>query len=372
MQGGVVIGPYVVPLADILSVLSVLVGSAVTVSFVVTIGLSLYKFRINRGNERVRPGLQSELLDRLYADEPEWEEWVVHLSTREQRVLESLLEVYLRELDGADADRLRNLGDALGIPERAGQTLVSGQLYQRLRALAWLTLLRRPGPYRDADYEPETMSERAAVARLLLYDTFTSSPEAIALVLNNPTQELSAFGQDTLYRLACESPIAMFALAAEQHRTWPAGLLTQVLLITQNLGSSVQLIDIPWLVDSLEADDEGVREAAALALGSFGWEPELRDSRFLSRTIDDPSSRVRGAVYEMLGAWGDEEALTVLLYALVSEDDPRALTRGTRALVTRQDRISSDGPAILGAAWEWSMAHAHYDSVVRGRAGTVV
>lgn len=372
MQGGVVVGPVTVPLEVILTLFAGVIGAALCLSFTLTIGLSVYRAVVDRRNERVRPALESELLDRLYGDDPAWAEWVGTLSARQRRVLESVLDSYLRELDGGDADRLRELGDALGIPERAGRTLVSGHTRQRLRALTWLTLLRRPGPYRKADYEPTTPAERASVARLLLSDPFTSPPEAIALLLDGATQEFSAFGQDTLYRLARESPTAMFALADEQHRDWPSELLTQVLLVTRHLGTSVRIADLPWLIDSLESDDEGVRAAAARALGSFGWEPQLRDSRFLSRTVEDPSPRVRGAVYEMLGAWGDEEALTVLLYALVSEDNPRALTRGTSTLVKRRDLIGADGPAVLGTAWAWSTAHAHYDSVVRGRSRTPI
>jgi len=140
-----------------------------------------------------------------------------------------------------------------------------------------------------------------------------------------------------------------------------------VLLICGQLGTGVRTADISWLTASLEADDEGVRAAAARALGSFGWRPELRDSMFLARATDDPSPRVRGAVYEMLGSWGDNEGATVLLYALISEDDPRALVRGTNALVQRQEHVGESGPAILGAAWDWSAEHASYDSVARGR-----
>ena len=368
MQGSVTLGGYIIPIATILIFLGLLVGIGLVVSAVLTLGLSTYRHRQLTRRDRVRSDVQDALLGQAFAPDPDWDDWVDTLSATERRVAEELLAEYLRELGGSEADSLKHLGSVLGLPERARRDLETGHRFARLQALTWLIRLDDAAPYQAAAYEPATPAERAAVARLLMKTETLDSPEhGIELLLVDATGEFSVFGQDTLYRLASDAPDSMFAIGAAQYDTWSPSLLAQVLLVCGQLGTGVRTADISWLTASLEADDEGVRAAAARALGSFGWRPELRDSPFLARTTADPSPRVRGAVYEMLGEWGDQEALTVLLYALVSEDDPRALVRGTNALVRRQDRIGNSGPAVLGTAWEWSHEHTAYDGVARGR-----
>jgi hypothetical protein len=368
MQGGVTLGGYIVPIATLLIVLGLLVGIGLLVSMALTMGLSIYHKVGATRRHRVRSEVQETLLSRAFSPDPEWDEWVAGLTETERTVATAALAEYLRELDGSEAESLSALGTALGIPERAQEQLERGHTHERLQALTWLIRLDTPAPYHAATYEPTTSAERAAVARLLFETGQLDTPEqGLELMLDAATEEFSVFGQDTLYRLASEAPDTMFAIGADRYQSWPAPLLAQVLLICGQLGTGVRTADISWLTASLEADDQGVREAAARALGSFGWRTELRDSMFLTRATDDPSPRVRGAVYEMLGSWGDTEAATVLLYALVSEDDPRALVRGTNALVRQQEHVGENGPAILGTAWEWSTEHASYDSVARGR-----
>lgn len=372
MQASVTLGGYIIPITTILIALGLLVGIGLVVSFALTVGLSWYRYLVAKRRERVRDDVQNELLDRAFVSEPDWGEWVSTLSATEQSVATDLLSEYLRELDGSEADSLKRLGTELGLPEQAQAWLENGHTFERLQALTWLIRLDNPVPYQQAAYEPQTAAERASVARLLYETESLETPEeGIELLLGGATEEFPVFGQDTLYHLARESPDALFALAATEYETWSPSLLAQVLLVVGEIGSGVRTADMSWLTASLEADDEGVRAAAANALGSFGWRPEFRDSMFLSRTTDDPSPRVRGAVYEMLGDWGDREALTVLLYALVSEDDPRALVRGTNTLVRRRDRIGNSGPAVLGTAWDWSSEHSDYDSIARVKRRTV-
>ena len=372
MQGSVTVGGYIVPIRVVLVALGLLIGIGLVVSFALTLGLSWYRHRNTTRRNRVRPDVQDALLQRAFSPDPDWDDWVGTLSATERRVAEDLLDEYLRELDGSEADSLKQLGTALGIPERARSNLERGHTFVRLQALTWLVRLDDAEPYQTASYEPETPDERATVARLLLQTGNLDSPEqGIDLLLDGATAEFSVFGQDTLYRLASEDPDAMFTIGAWQYKTWPPSLHAQVLLVCGQLGTGIRTADISWLTASLEADDEGVRAAAASALGGFGWRPELRDPMFFARATADPSPRVRGAVYEMLGEWGDEEALTILLYALVSEDDPRALVRGTNALVRRHDRIGDSGQAVLGTAGEWSSEHSTYDSVARGRTRAV-
>lgn len=368
MAGAVALGGYTVPITTVLLALGLLVGTGLVVSFALTIGLSSYRYLKATRRERVRGPVQSTILDKAFSPDANWEEWVSTLSTTERSMALELLGEYLRELEGSEAESLKDLGAALNVPEQARAELEQGHMYERLQALTWLIRLEDPEPYRTAAYEPQTAPERASVARLLYETEALDTPEAeIRLLLEGVSEEFSIFGQDTLYRLANESPDVMFELAAEQYETWSPPLLAQVLLVAGQLETGVRTADISWLTASLEADDEGVRAAAAGALSGFGWRPELRDSISPSQVTSDPSPRVRGAVYEMLGEWGDHKALTALIFALVSEEDPRALVRGTNALVRRQDRIDEHEAAILGSAWEWSTEHASYDSVSRGR-----
>lgn len=357
---------YTVPIEVFFVVVALVVGLALAVSLFLTTGLSVYRSVEDTRRDRVQPELRDELLDRLFADEPEWERWIGELSRVERSVLEALLDEHLRELDGRDAERLRGLGRALGIPDRAGRRLESGDEYDRLEALTWLTLLRCPEPFLESAFEPETPEERAAVVTLL--EETAGLPDAsagVGMLLEGMDEQFPVFGQDTLYRLARRDPEPLLETASREYDEWPEPLLAQVLAVCSHLDTSVRGGDLAWLTAALETENAAIRAAAADALGSFGWRESLRDQVFLERAIDDPSPRVRAAVYEMLASWGDEQALWVLLFALADESDPRALTLGTTALVGRRDRIDTDAASVLGDAWAWSVEHAEYDRVAR-------
>jgi len=357
---------YVIPLVVILVAVALVVGLALAISFYLTISLSVYRSVKQTQRERVRPELQDELLDRLFADDPGWESWAASLSGTKRTVVESLLDEYLRELDGQDADQLRELGDALGIPERAQRQLGSRDEHTRLDALTWLTLLRRAEPYLESGFEPRTPHERAAVVTLLqATDTLSDAETGVSMLLDGTSEQFTVFGQDTLYRVARDDPEPLLRSTSSSYDEWPEPLLAQVLAVCAHLETSVRDGNLEWLTAALETENEAIRASAAAALGSFGWRASLRDQVFLERATDDPSPRVRAAVYEMLASWGDEEALSILLFALVEETHPRALTLGTTALVRRRDRIDTAAPAVLGDAWAWSDEHAEYDRLAR-------
>ncbi|OYR82829.1 hypothetical protein DJ84_09495, partial [Halorubrum ezzemoulense] len=153
----------------------------------------------------MRAALRGELLDRLYGrDEPAWNEWVAGLSAVERDELESVLDAYLRQLEGRDAAELAELGTALGIPERARGEIADGDYWDRSHALVWLALLR-DAPDRDLlrAHCTETARERAAAARVL-YAAGTDDCAATGadLLLRDDPDPFSVFGVDTLYRVA--------------------------------------------------------------------------------------------------------------------------------------------------------------------------
>jgi hypothetical protein len=358
---------YVVPLTVVLVFVALVIGLLLAVLFYFTISYSVYRSVKKTRRDRVRPDLRTELLDRLFAEDPEWEQWVGDLTAVEREVAESLLDEHLRELDGVEAESLRGLGDALGIPERSGRQLETGGEYTRLQALTWLTLLRRPGPYADSSFEPQTPRERASVVTLLeKTDQLPDTETGISVLLDGTDEQFTVFGQDTLYRVARRDPAPLLRKASEAYDEWPEPLLGQVLAVCSHLETSVSDGELAWLVTVLETGNEATRAAAADALGSFGWQTSLRETAFLERAIRDPSPRVRRAVYEMLASWGDRKALDVLREALSDEEDPRALTAGTTALINRRDRLEAEPEIGLEDTWAWSLEHVEYDRLARG------
>lgn len=369
MTGGTVsaVG-YDVPMVVVLVALALVIGLAITVMFWLTVGLSIYRSVQDTRRREVRDDLQAEFLERTFAQDSAWRGWVEQLSGTDRVVVEELLDEYLRELDGQQAEPLRALGDELGLPEQSERRLAGRGEHQRLRALTWLTLLRRPARLHSADFTPRTPRERAAVVRLRYEtDDYDDLREGIALLLDGETEQFTVFGQDTLYRLASEQPGALFDIAANNVRTWSEPLLVQVLTVCRHLGTSVTTEDLSWVTGALEHDSDAVREAAARALGNVGWRSDLRGGRFLDRLVDDPSPAVRSAVYRMLSRWGDDHALAALRAGVESERAQRARLAGTDAMVASHEQAPEDAHGPLAVAWAWSAEHANYDSIARER-----
>lgn len=119
--------PAVGPQSRVLSLGVLVLGSLLLAATIVTLGYSLLAARRRQRRDPMRAALRGELLDRLYGrDEPAWDAWVTGLSAGERDELESVLDVYLREIDGRDAEKLAGLGGALGIDERARREIAAG------------------------------------------------------------------------------------------------------------------------------------------------------------------------------------------------------------------------------------------------------
>ena len=358
---------YAVSLTVVLVFVALVIGIALAVLFWLTIALSTLRSVRQTRRQRVRDELQSALLDGTFDPDTDWQSWVDELSRTERDVVESLLDEYLRELDGTEFQRLQELGRTLGIPDRSKRQLQHGDEYVRLHALTWLTLLEQSAPL--ADFEPQTPRERALVARCRYESEPDEDPtELLAVLLADASAQFSIFGQDTLYRIATMAPAALFQRAGTDYQSWSPALLVQVLTVCQHLGSATAT-DLSWLTVAVEHDDESVRTAAALALGSLGWRDNLRNDRLLRRLTRDPSPRVRGAVYEMLAQWGDQQALDALVTALAEERDERARLMGTNALVDHRPSLDDSTVSEFATAWHWSKTHAAYDTAARSAEG---
>lgn len=368
MMGTISALGYSVPIRVVLIFIALVVGLALAVMFWLTIGWSVYRSVQSTRREQVKEDVQSEFLDRMFRPDPEWEEWVESLSSVERDVAESLLDEFIRELDGGDTENLRVLGEQLGIVGRSKRQLTAGGKYTRLYALTWLTLLRRPDGLEDAAFEPQSPRERGSVARLRYESDDLESPrEGIAVLLDRATSQFTVFGEDTLYRVALEDPGALFERAAEEYQSWSQPLLVQVLTVCQHLTANVTVEDMSWVTVALEHRNESVREAGVRLLGNVGWRSDVRDELFLDRLLNDPSPVVRSAVYGMLARWGDEQSLETLTTALQREEDDRARLAGTNALVRQRERLPDESSPELETAWDWSSEGAAYDRAARDR-----
>jgi hypothetical protein len=358
---------YSVSLTIILVIVALVIGLGLAVMFWLTVGLSVYRSVQETRRERGRDDLRDRLLDGVFDPNPDWG-WVEELSRTECHALEALLNEYLRELDGQDAEKLHELGEKLGIPDRSKQQLETGGEYERLYALTWLALLNRPDLSRAAEFSPQTPRERAAVARLRHESGDLEAPdEGISILLDDTTSQFTVFGQDTLYRIALSNPAVLFSASERRYRAWTDPLLTQVLVVCQHLGTSVTTEDLSWLTSALEHENEAVRGAAARALGNVGWRSDIRKDPLLDRALRDPSPHVRGEIYQMLARWGDTEAIQTLTDALQRETNPWTRLAGTNALVDKRDRLPDRAPEALETAWDWSSEHAKYDRIARQR-----
>jgi hypothetical protein len=389
------VGVRVLPLqavaipSTVLTVAVLVLASLLTAVVLVTVGYSLQTARRRRRRTSIRAELRSELLGRLYGrDKPEWDGWVSNLSTIELDEVESLLDVYLRQLDGRDAEQLADLGVALGINERARREIANGDYWERIHALVWLALLR-DAPDRSLlkTHCLDTPRERAAAARVLYAaDTPDVATTGIDLLLGGEPRSFSVFGIDTLYRVSETDPEPLFERAAADFNTWGSALQQQVLLVTQHLNTVVGSADFSWVVDALSNPEPRVRSAAWRAFDAYGWNRQLRADIDLDLIGDEPAPTVRASAYQTLGTWGDSEASTTLEAAATTEPDDRARVALAGALFPlwdpedaipgHQERVepstaiaAADDTHVpvdsFDAAWWWTSEHVQFDRLAR-------
>lgn len=346
------------------------VGAAVILSAlisvaVLTVGYSIYRRWRRRRREPIRRALRSGLLDRLYGSEPpDWEAWVSSLSATEQSELESLLDVYLRQLAGEDAKTLAGLGEALGISSRSRRHLQTGDYWDRVHALTWLALLRDP-PDRTLllTHCTNTPRERALAARVLyLSRTDDCATTGVKLLLQDNTNSFSVFGIDTLYRVGEIDPEPLFAQATANNEQWKPALTQQVLLVSHHLNTVVGTANLDWIRQLLSNPSGRIRREAYHTLASYGWNQQLRAQIDLSALADD-TAEVRASGYEMLGEWGDQSAIDSLCRLAVKEPNRRTRVAAANALYPHRHQIPPAVPRQLRTAWLWVAYHHYFDAV---------
>lgn len=347
--------------------LVVVLGSLLVAALGVILGQSLWRYYRTRQREAVRTPIRESILNRTYAADPAWNDWVATLSARERSVAEEELDRLLRTVSGDETAVLADLAAALEIPERAREAVLHGDRYDRLDGLTWLTLLEQPlAPGVLEEHCTDTADERAAAARLLLAsDHPQAMPVGLDLLYADCDAPLSVFGLDTLYRLAEHDPAAVIDRTIAEGIDWDDQVLVQTLIVVAELGAGNDRTDVSWLTTLLDHESPAVRAGTARALARYGWQDPLRRRFDPQGLVTDPDPEVRAAAYEMLGAWGDADALETLVAAAGSEPDDHARARAARALCDHPEAIPSSPPGPLARALRWTAASRN----VRVRAG---
>lgn len=323
----------------------------------ITVGISVRRYRRDERTSELQPVITAELFDRLGEDDPDWETWVAGLSVAERVAARSVAERLLRQLRGAERRELGRLAFALGIDrDRLRQDIESGDLYPTLRALTWLALVEYPSVVDAAiDHCTWDRTVRSALARVLYEnDDPRASRTGVDLLLGGGTEPLSVFGLDTLYRIARRDPSHLLERADDDHGTWSDPVLVQVLVAVRHGGSAIGPTSIAWVLDCLYRDPE-VQAEALLLLGEYGWSPRIREAVDLGAFCTHPEPTVRQAAYVALGEWGGDELESA---AESIRDEPDDLARLVGIRVLRANGLDAiDEPSeTFARTRQWALA----------------
>lgn len=325
--------PTLVRIVAILGLLLACVGGA-------TSGLAAVQYRSTRRAEALRTGLRPAIVERLSADEPEWNGWIECLSEREREVLLELAEGLLRNVRGAEATKLRRLVGTLGVNERRlYDHIESGEPTAQHQALTWSMLLEyRFPPDVLLEHASRPRSIRLAAARTL-YETNESATlhAALRLLVQEGNEPLSVFGIDTLYRIANDRPDPLLDRARSDASGWDPAFLVQVLAVVRQCVSVVSPSSVVWIEEYVDHGSTDVREAAVLALGAYAWHPDVRNRLEFECLVDDPSAAIRRATYIALDSSDGSRERELLAEAARTEEDDRARLVAIRLLHRRND-----------------------------------
>lgn len=353
--------PVLVRIVAVLGFLLACVGGA-------TIGLTAVQHRSTRRAAAIRPGLRSALVDRLSADEPEWDGWVERLSEHERGILLELAEGLLRNVRGAEGAKLRRLVGELGVDERQLRTRIeSGEPAIQRRALAWAMLLdHRLPPDVLLEHASRPRSVRLAAARTL-YETGEPATlhAALRLLLGEGTEPLSLSGIDTLYRITNDRPEHLLDVARSDANGWSPTLLVQVLGVIRRCVSVVSPSSVVWIGAFLDHESADVRTAAILVLGEYAWQPDVHELFEFERLVDDPSASIRRATYLALDSCDGPRERELLADATRTEGDDRARLVGVRLLHRRDGDPFSERIEALDPATARTLAWVAAESEVR-------
>lgn len=326
----------------------------------VTLSLAIRKRRSDTRQARRRKRLRADLLEYLEADQNARHQWGKSLTDRERYTLASILEHYLRVLDGTQRKALVDLANELDIGDRANAQLDAPSLPPKLDALTTLALLEYPiSKKRLIDTTRDNQRTREAAARLLYHrsDEFDDTTElGTRLLIWNGQEPLSIYGLDTLATLNTGPTSPLLSYAATNISGWDEEVIMQVCLVLEQVEQIDPEEPIEWVLQLLSHQNSGVRAAAIRGLKHQGWRRSIREQLDVDALLSDPDKNVRQATFEVLAYWGDAESESILREAVMHEEDKRCQLVCLGGLLDLEADIPRDDPAFPVDAWTWVVA----------------
>lgn len=336
---------------------------------VVSIGISLVRYRHDYHQQEARKRVRGELFERQEQDDPEYEKWLSQLSSTEREQLESIVERYLRTVDGSQREQYEKLAAQLGMGKNADKTLDQRAVVPRLRSLALLSLLNYPiSRKRLLDTCLDTRRTRQAAARLVWErraDFEHARITGTTILLFHRQQALTAYGLETLHKLNDGDPTPILIRANREATNWSPPLLVQICQVLEHCRTVVQPERFEWLFPLFNHDEPMVRAAAIGVFRRHGWRKEIRSEIPFRALVTDEDSRVRHRTYEVLAYWGDDQARQLLEWAVVDEEDSRCQLTAVRALASMDADPLTSSRAWPTASWNWVNAEIDADMTRR-------
>jgi hypothetical protein len=342
---------------------------------VLAIGISAWKRRLDTITARSRETVRQKLFEQQERSDPEWERWIESLSATERDRLVSVLDRYLRVVEGEQRETFLNVAAALDLGERSDAALERAAVVPRLRALATLAMLEYPlSVDRLLETCSDTQRTREAAARLLYErrDEYENAAEVGSeLILWDGEEPMTVYGLETLAGLNTGAATPVLHQASDAVATWEQSIIIQVCFVLEQTEQIDPDAPIDWLFPLLEHESRTVRTAAVRAFKQQGWRDAVRTRLDLRSLITDNAPNVRQATYEVLAYWGDEQAREYLEWATVTEADERCqlvAVRGLLSLDTPREGFSDQ--TGLRKAWRWVEAELTVSDRQRIRTAT--
>lgn len=325
---------------------------------VLAISIAAWKQRLDGITAQSRETVRQKLFKQQEHSNPEWEQWIESLSATERDRLVSVLDRYLRIVEGEQRETFVDVAAALDLGERSDAALDQSTVVPRLRALATLAMLDYPlSVDRLLETCSDTQRTREAAARLLYErrDEYENAAElGSKLILWEGKEPMTVYGLETLAKLNTGGETPLLYQAKDAVSTWEQSVIIQACFVLEHTEQVDPDAPIDWLFPLLDHESPIVRTASVRAFKQQGWRKTVRSRLDLRSRITDESSNVRQATYEVLTYWGDEQAREYLEWATITEADERCqlvAIRGLLSLETPREGFSDQFG--LRKAWNW-------------------
>ncbi|MFB6284692.1 MAG: hypothetical protein ABEK59_12320 [Halobacteria archaeon] len=330
------------------------------------------------------------------------EDW----TPKDRQAVKWVLREELLNSTGSREERIREIGNHLGLIEEMEEKIEEGDRYSKLRALIWLKLLgAQVSPTWLIELCSEDQELRSAAVQVLLENDDVETDMLGTELLLTDSEPMTLLGLDALYRMNFRNPEHLLMFTGFWAREWGISKLVQVLRVMKTCEPPSRHVKADWLLEFLEHDFPSVRAYIVEALLGYGQLPsekpdqlasdmktEKSGFRYFNRDwhhpsqpfpslweqIDlyslafDPSPKVRRATYRTLGSFGDIGSVEPVALALWWENNARAKVTSAESLYHADAELSSELPEDVRQTWRWVLARESFPSNqnrVRGETG---